>query len=662
MIMQIYSCGGLAKGIILLLVMGTAVAGHGQDSPATTSPMELLRAVPKVKLNDAPPTPARQAPVPYYPPQGQAPYIAPVEPALTPYAGNTTGNARRTEPEAAPDYLNYGGPVATPAVRPRSPENPAPFAGPTPRPVLGPEDVEQRQPRKKGIVRGLLNVLPFVGDEEEAAPPPTPTPRGMVAPPPGMPPRDEEVYRGYYEPTPAAPTDSREPLLRPNAPPVGRRDLPPDPEPSSPGAEPPPVETEGVVTPDDPGAIEPSADAPVLTVKREQPDGTTEPATSATPAPAENEVESAILPSAATKTPSVSPPPILTPTPRAVATPRPTPENIIIAPAGAKSPSRADADETTLSVSVEEAPAPEVREVESPAVTTPEAVTPDAPAAAEATPAVPDEVTSLTIVQADLGMPNPVYEQNATILGEFQQAVKRARAEAYAEAAQLFREYVGNHPSSGLAPRAAYLSVVFEKSNAVARESLGKLKELFPDSHYVKDAEKRRPELAEAKSAAAASPTPVADETPRAKADRLEKELTAAIGDTTKEPQLRRELGETYLDLEEFDRAWEVLRPAVDLVSGQPAEGQILLMLARCQMARKDTVRALGIVENVEAKYPEAVSGSASASWIAGLVYESGGKYARARSLYGDIRLQWPDSKEAGWASARLNDLAAMGR
>src|SRR5690606_916998 len=56
-----------------------------------------------------------------------------------------------------------------------------------------------------------------------------------------------------------------------------------------------------------------------------------------------------------------------------------------------------------------------------------------------------DRITSLSIKQSDLGMPNPAYEQNTTVLAEFQAAVRKARAEDYDGAATAFREYALNH-------------------------------------------------------------------------------------------------------------------------------------------------------------------------------------------------------------------------
>jgi TolA-binding protein len=299
---------------------------------------------------------------------------------------------------------------------------------------------------------------------------------------------------------------------------------------------------------------------------------------------------------------------------------------------------------------------------------------PTAAAPAEAAPPAEDDmITSLSIQQADLGMPNPAYEQNTTILAEFQNAVRMARAEDHAGAARAFREYVINHPSSGLAPRAAFLSIIFEKSRSQARADLESLKQQFPKSRYVAEAEKRRgDELAigaPATSAPSAGAQPSASgstlletETPQQQIARLERELTAAVGDPAREPLLRKNLGVLYLQQEEAERAYEVLRPAADMASDQPLNGEILVALGRTLMARGETVQAISLYEAVEAKHPGLIESSAANTWSVALAYEGAGKYGRARTLYNLLRQNYPGTAEAGWASARLNDLAALQR
>src|SRR5690606_29431084 len=137
--------------------------------------------------------------------------------------------------------------------------------------------------------------------------------------------------------------------------------------------------------------------------------------------------------------------------------------------------------------------------------------------------------------------------------------------------------------------RAAFLAVIFESSRSQAKENLESLKRLFPESRYVKDAEERRgDELAHASAltpGAAVAGAPAVDapvsvtspvvsaETPAEQIARLEKELTLAVGDSSKEPELRKRLGVLYLDQQEYERAYEVLRPAAEMAEGQKVNG-----------------------------------------------------------------------------------------
>lgn len=626
--LQQQTCRNAAWPVALALVAICGAAGA-----QTTSPLDILNQAPKVKFDDQTPTPTpvSPGPVPYVPPRGPAPYVAPAYPALTPYSGQSVAPGyqgaprpgtppparEELEPEqhSQPDYLNYGATSETPAP-------PATRGGiystPTPRPVLGPEDVERQKPKKKGFVRGLINAIPFVGDDDEPTPTPAPTPlQGRTyqrSAPPVEP--EEPVYRGYDAAPPSAPAEpSGTPLLMAPGSRPGPGPLPSEPEPSS-----PPIMTptpRGVA----PTAVEPPADAsaPVLTVKKE---GEETSAPEATPAEA--------------------------------AKPEATPENL-----DAKRPSTSDTEtpapsDSGVVIQDTRPKAPEPTGIKLDAATPP----PVEAVETTATTAAADTETSLVIEQSDLGMPNPTYEQNTSILGEFQAAIRRARAQDYAAAAQQLKDYANNHRSSGLAPRAAYLGVIFEKNTAAAREAYLKLKEAFPDNHYVKDAEKRRPELVEKTAVAAATPAP--DEQPAQKAARLEKELTVAVGDVAKEPALRTELGEAYLKLDEYDRAWEVLRPALDMTAGSPGEAKVMLLMARCHLGRKDTARAVGMLEAVEQKHPGTIMTDAETAWNAGLAYEATARYTRARNIYNEIRLKWPGTPEATWAETRLRDLAAL--
>ncbi len=595
----------------------------------TTSPLEILSGAPKVRLDDPEPTPRPVDPVPYVPPRGPAPVIRPVQPALTPYAGTRVGGAPASQPD--PYY-----PPATQAPRFVTPT-------PTPRPILGPEDVNPKP--KKGFVRGLINAIPFVGgDDDEETPVPAPPARSNNqsdhTPDRDNPASGSTIYRGYDAAPPHDPAE--EPLLLPPGSTPLPSVYPSDPEPSSPpimtptprAADPSfddavrdlddPIRPDGGTSIGTPGRPdEPLSNAPVLTVKRES--DSTSP-TYTQPAPPSG------------KSPALSPPTI-DPTPKPLE--RAT-TSVLIQESRPSSDSlgpEPDASATSLkSFDPTATPAPD-------------------PVADQT--AVDDLLTSLVIEQADLGMPNPTYEQNASVLAEFQDAVRKARADDHAGAAQAFRDYGLNHPSSGLAPRAYFLSIVFETSRSKAKENLESLRRLFPESRYLKEAETRRTDIA-------ASPAPDAEavaapiEAPREKVVRLEKELTAAVGDAAREPVLRKDLGLTYLELEEYDRAYEVLRPAAEMSAGQPAEGEVLLALGRVMVGRGETVQAISLYDAVDQKYPDLIYKDAPSAWSVGLAFEGGGRYSKARTIYNTLRQRWPESVEAGWATSRLTDLASL--
>lgn len=629
------------ESTVFFMVIATAGTVQSQN---TTSALDILNEAPKVRIPD--PTPALVAPPPSYPqavpytpaPYNAAPPITPHYPAFTPYGGQS----------AQPSVPNYARPT------------------PTPRPVLSPEDVGRSgpEPQRRGFFRSMINAIPFVGEDETDARF-TPVPTRPAEPP---------IYRGY-EPNATAP-DGGPLLLPPGATPI-TRDFPADPTPSSPPIMTPTPRagfTDDAVDLDSaaptpannllqPGDITRPGLSPALTIRQED----DEPTTVSRPLyPVNDDTTTPGTPeSSDEKRPAISRDSADTPAP----TPRTVPPidvrttSILIQesrPVESTPAPATDLDADTLSTDQENAadttPAPEI----TPAPT----------------PVESDILTSLTIEQSDLGMPNPAYEENTSILAEFQTAVRSARAENHDEAARLFRDYALNHPSSGLAPRAMFLAIVFEKDRRQGREDFATMKKLFPDTHYIKRVEARRPDVTRDPAvAAAASGDPLAtgtenlagesappNETPRQRVDRLERELTTVVGDPTREPALRRQLGEAYLNLEEYDRAWEVLSPAAAMAAGTPDEGPVKALLVRSHMARGQVTQALALLDELEQKFPDQIGGTAASSWSAGLAYEAGMRFAKARTIYHDLQRKWPDSQEARWANLRLQQLATLAR
>lgn len=666
------------KIVAALVVCGTLLEPMAARAQST-SPLEILQQAPKVRIEDPDPTPPPAMTPSFVPPRSAAPPVEPAPPAFTPYAGSSSSGR---QPAPASSY--YGQPAPPPA--------PRYIPTPTPRPILGPEDVEKNRGKEKkgGIVRGLFRAIPFVGgkDETPVPPPKNQNPDGRAGYAPGAAPAGE-IYRGYDVPpstgsdepillppgsTPLAPKpeldlDRTEVPERLSSPPI----LTPEPRLTAPGlledADSSPVDLDSAA----PGAgagVRPSKppvtpSGPLLTVKRETDDTTSataaEESTSADGNPVKPAVPagSAASPAAEAKRPAVAP---------AEDTPRPLERattGVLIQESRPAEPARRD----------NLGPEPDASAaVLKPYDPTAEAATPTP--AAETVLDVDDRITSLSIEQSDLGMPNPAYEQNTTVLGEFQDGVRRARTEDYAGAARIFREYALNHPSSGLAPRAYFLSIIFESSRSQARENLESLKRLFPESRYVKEAQQRRrdelkggggvaiapsEDSGEESTATSGAATPVVSaETVPQQIARLERELTAAVGNADTEPDLRKRLGVLYLDQEKYDRAYEILRPAADMAQGTPLEGEIMLALGRTLMARGEAVQAISLYEAVEAKHPDVIEGNAASAWSVALAYEGAGRYAKSRVLYNTIRQKWPASPEAGWAATRLQELASL--
>jgi len=356
-----------------------------------------------------------------------------------------------------------------------------------------------------------------------------------------------------------------------------------------------------------------------------------------TPTPAAMDAAPTVPPDAGAPTLSVKPArPIATAaSTTASAVTAPTPQQGIAAtPTPRKQPALADVSTTAAAT-----PAP--------AVAAAPTATP-APAAA-----VADVPTTPSLEGNDLGLPNPAYEQNEVNRAEYTEAVKTARAEKYAEAATLFRDYAENHPSSGLAPRALFLATLLQSDPAKAAESYALLKERFPTSPFIKQIEKRT----QGRLGAAATPPPIpADEPPQQTAARLETELTNNVGNPDQELPLRLQLGQAYMRMEEYERALEVLRPAQEASRDKPQEPEILVLISECMIATGNTQQAVNLLSDVIQRYPAAPQ-RPRATYDLGLIYEASGNYARARAMYNEVRQQWSGTAEGEQAIQRLKDL-----
>lgn len=260
--------------------------------------------------------------------------------------------------------------------------------------------------------------------------------------------------------------------------------------------------------------------------------------------------------------------------------------------------------------------------------------------------------TSPSIEAADLGMPNPTYEQNDSIRSEYVEAVQAARTGNYSHAAQLFRDYATNHGSSGLTPRALFLAALLEPATEKSQEAEKGLRERFPKSRFLAELEKRN----RARAKSIATPTPISNEPPAQLAARLETELTESVGNMEREVPLRLKLGQAYLALEEYERALEVMRPAAELSRGRTEEADILILISECYIATRRNAQAVTLLSDVLQRFPAAPQ-RPRALYDFGLVNEASGNFERARTMYSELRQRWPASAEAAQAVQRLRDM-----
>lgn len=592
--------------IVCIFTIGSTSIGFSQS--ASTSPLEILSQAPTVSIEDTQPiVPQSAAPV-----QGT---VLPPAAAQMPFA-----------PAPAPPYNEVTVPGQYPPAYSgqsvQSPGQPAGFVPPAPSPALNlppnsPRPTPPNNEPREGLFKGAIRAIPFVGSKiagPEKSPIPMPRDQSWRTAPLPQPPEATPRYQGYSTPIPRMDSTPDQPILSPpseNAASPGFTADPYSPESmtldagqklnldidSSDSAPKSPARTtEDIVVP-----AEPAASSNILTVKIDEPTTAAETST--------------------------------------VSTPAPTPE----------------VKETPAPVSTQETPVPLDEPVEAPISTADNAAT---TSTESPVPASASGESEIIVEEKDLGMPNPAYEENPVVLTKFQEAVKSARNKDYDTAARQFREYATHHPASGLTPRALFLAVIFEKNNALAEESRELLKSRFPDNHYVKQVDKRRPPVTVRKSDGTLS-VPVDSEPVADKVARLEKELTLSVGNTEKEPALRIELAQAYIRMEQYDRAMEILRPALDQLKDKPEEADALILLAECHIAKKDVKSAAAVLVEVMEKYPETAK-KPKAAWNIGLVYEESGRYEKARTIYNDLRRNFPDTPEAGWAEARLREISTL--
>ncbi len=378
-----------------------------------------------------------------------------------------------------------------------------------------------------------------------------------------------------------------------------------------------------------------AAETPDTRDTRETPDPSATPPV-LLPPPGEGQTTPA--PTVADDAPPPPPPPVLDTPP--AATPQPSPNPVSSTPEPAASPSPTPIVITPRDLSGAAAtPTPGAASVTAAAPPAGLASPAAAPGAADAaTTAAPP-----SLEPNDLALPNPAVEPSEPIRGEFTAAIEKGRTGDLAGAAEALRAYGVNHSTSGLAPRALFLSLVFEPDPARALDSYRTLREQFPTSPYIDEVTRRR--------------LPVASipEFTEADARRLEGELAQA-GDTAARLDLRRRLAAAYVALKQYDKARPVLDAALPEAAGKPQEPQLLDLRSEVQIATHDIAGAMKTLTDLLQRFP-AYHGRPKVRMNMGLVSEAAGQYPSALANYRYLIEEAPDSAEARFARERIAEL-----
>ena len=303
------------------------------------------------------------------------------------------------------------------------------------------------------------------------------------------------------------------------------------------------------------------------------------------------------------------------------------PSTPVSAPApGAVAPTPAEAVATPFGATVPAAPPP------------PDATTATTPAAA---------MTSVTFEANDLGMPNPAVEPNDYVRSEFVGAVEKARTGDYAGAAGIFRAYAVSHSSSGLAPRALFLAVVFEPDPTKALATFRSLRESHPRSPYIEELQRRR------------HPVTGMPEYLPADVEKFRAELSQAAGDPGRVLEARRRLATALVALNQHDAAEPEIQLGLTDARGRPGEADFLDLLAEVQIARRDTRAAMETLTDLLQRFPY-YRNRPKVRMNMGLVCEEAGFYPNALANYRYLIEESPDATEATFARERIRDLEQM--
>lgn len=277
-----------------------------------------------------------------------------------------------------------------------------------------------------------------------------------------------------------------------------------------------------------------------------------------------------------------------------------------------------------------------------------------APAGIPVSPSPSASTTSPTLEPNDLNFPNPAVEDNEALREKYSAAVLAGRAGDYARAARLFREYATHHALSRLAPRALFLASILEPDPAQSAEDARNLETRFSDSKYVPELRRRRAAMRHAApDAVDAGENARSEQIPA-----LEAQLASGLP-PAREVTVRRMLGQALITTQDYDRALQVLMPALDAAAGTADEAEILLLISDAAIARRDADQAARALDQLVRRHPDAAT-RPRVRLNQGLLFEETGSYQRARSVYNALLEESPQTPEAELARERLRDLRML--
>ncbi|MCX7018300.1 MAG: tetratricopeptide repeat protein [bacterium] len=335
--------------------------------------------------------------------------------------------------------------------------------------------------------------------------------------------------------------------------------------------------------------------------------------------------------------------------PPAVKTPSKPDTGIFINPGAIPRPAAARHDQPLPGAAPVIEPQPDDR-ASAPTPSPVEIMTRLAASAAPAAPTVtPPPARNIQLDPLDLAMPKPGVEENEMVRMEYINAIEAAKSGRSADAARMLRDYAQNHPSSRLALRALYVSIIIEPDAQKTAAAFSALEKMPNGKPYLEELKRRGIQP----GAVSGADTLPAD--PQAAVDLLEKELSRSPGGAPSVTP-RRKLGALYIQLKQYDRALAQLDQALMDARGMPEEPDVLYVLAECRIGLNQRDEAMAALREIVGRFP-GYAGRSKARLNIGLIYEDAGDYQKARAMYRVLIEENPAASEAVIAQERLRDL-----